>query len=363
MILPNPGKEFRASPCVDIMSDTIFYSITLKAGKNTEQVFEKIKKAVKPKGVTAKWQVSAEGQSLWIDFSDGASETFCLSFDKGNAAGACKVAFPMGGELFENEKKSEWKKLIAVLHSLRPLCSVISVDDDYNIAAEYFKSLDYPFGMRELSAEETVRLDRLFGQGFTNYEEFLLQIFSEDTRREYPKQWKDALCSCSLLTGISDIGAVWETYLYDTSALKNKTLREIYYQRNWYPVRGKYLLGGDPPSEVYAFCFGVGRLFSAYDTIDNTWGRGANLTKYYYDKFLPLFQQADSYEKCRLAYMFMLSVYDYCKFQYVGKDVISERNAVFDQAHPSDLPCSVSSCCRFRREYGMHRIAAVDRRD
>ena len=89
------------------MSDTIFYSLKLKRNKTPEQVFEKIKKAVKTKGATAKWSVSTEDQSLWIDFGDGASETFCLVFNNKEAGGACKVAFPMGGELFENAKKSD----------------------------------------------------------------------------------------------------------------------------------------------------------------------------------------------------------------------------------------------------------------
>ncbi len=56
---------------------------------------------------------------------------------------------------------------------------------------------------------------------------------------------------------------------------------------------------------------------------------------YYNDKFLPLFNQADDFEKCKLAYQFMLSVYDYCKFKFVGKDIISEMNAAFDREHPS----------------------------
>ena len=85
------------------MSDTIFYSLKLKRNKKPEQVFEKIQKAVKPKGPTARWSVSTKEQSLCIDFGDKASETFCLAFDNKEASGSCKVAFPMGGELFDNK--------------------------------------------------------------------------------------------------------------------------------------------------------------------------------------------------------------------------------------------------------------------
>ncbi len=317
------------------MSDTIFYSLKLKRNKTPEQVFEKIKKAVKPKGATAKWSVSTEGHSLWIDFGDEASETFCLVFnDKKEAGAACKVAFPMGGELFEDEKKSEWKTLISILHSVKSLCSEITVDDDYDIAGEYFIGLNYTFGIRELSPEETARLDRILKQGCTNYEAFLLKIFSEDTHREYPKHWDDAIGPCTILKDpFPKISAVWETYIYETSVLKNDSLRKIYYFGNW--DKSSHYLYGDPPAEIYTFCLGVGRLFSAYNFIDNTWGRGANVTMYYNDKFLPLFNQSDDYEKCKLAYQFMLSVYDYCKFKFVGKETIIEMNAAFDKEHPS----------------------------
>lgn len=317
------------------MSDTIFYSLKLKRNKTPEQVYEKISKKIKPKGATAKWTFATSGHSMWIDFGDGASETFCLVFDEGETGGACKVAFPMGGELFENEKKSEWKTLIAILHSVKTMCSEISVEDDYDIAGEYFKSLDYSFGMRELSAEEITRLDRIYNQGYKNYEAFLIKIFSEDTQREFPKHWNDAIGSCIMLSDpFPKISAVWETYIYETSTLKNEYLREIYYLHNWYPINGKYCLAGDPPAEIYTFCLGVGRLFPAYDFTDNTWGRGANVTKYYNDKFLPLFNQSDDYEKCKFAYQFMLSVYDYCKFKFEGKDAINEMISIFDEKHP-----------------------------
>ena len=59
------------------MSDTIFYSMKLKANITPKQAFEKILKAVKPKGVTKNWNVSTEGNALYIDFGDEVSESFC----------------------------------------------------------------------------------------------------------------------------------------------------------------------------------------------------------------------------------------------------------------------------------------------
>ena len=52
------------------MSDTIFYSMKLKANKAPKQAFVKIIKAVKPKGATKNWSVSTEEKSLFIDFGD-----------------------------------------------------------------------------------------------------------------------------------------------------------------------------------------------------------------------------------------------------------------------------------------------------
>ncbi|MBQ6180513.1 MAG: hypothetical protein IJK31_02365 [Ruminococcus sp.] len=296
----------------------------LKPNKTPKHVFEKIQKKVKAKGATSKWNVTVEDKSVAIDFGDGASETFCLDFIGNQADGSCKVEFPMDGELFENEKKSEWKIFIDLLHSIKPMCSEISVDDDFSIAGDFFNSLDYKFTMRELNADEMDRLSNIFGQGYTSYEAFLLKIFSDDTQRKYPE---DLACAINpgtkLIEPFPEISALWETYIFETSTLKKKCLREIYKDDVRFKNGVKVTVIGDPPAEVYAFSLGVGRLFSSYHYIDNEWGRGANVTKYFYDKFLPVFENTDEYGKCKLAYQFMLSIYDYCKFKFVGKDVIN----------------------------------------
>lgn len=313
------------------MSDTIFYSLKLKDNKSPNQIFERIQKKVKPKGATAKWTVFTDGQSLIIDFGDGASETFCLNFEKKQAKGFCKVAFPMGGELFENEKKSEWKKLISILHSIKPMCLEINVDDDYSIAGEYFKSLDYNFDIRDLKPDEIDRLERLFRIGYTNYETFLLKIFADDTQRDYPKDFNEAINpDVRLIDPFPEISAIWETYILETSTLKKHCFREIY-NNDKCLIDGNNYISGDPPAEIYTFCLGVGRLFSCYNFIDNTWGKGANVTKYFYDKLLPALKNADDYGKCKLAYRFMVSVYDYCKFTFVGKALINEMIDAYEK--------------------------------
>ena len=310
------------------MADTIFYNVRLKRTVNPKEAFERIKKKIKPKGPTAKWNVSTWGKTLKIDFGDEKSEIFCLKFENNIADGFCKVDFPMEGELFDDEKKSEWKTLISILYSLKTLCHSISVDDDYSLVEEYLKSLKYKFGIRQLRPEETARLEKIYELGFTDYEAFLLKIFSDDTGRELPdlkNLEKSINPGIKLRDPFPEISALWETYIFETSTLKKKCIREIY-KDDVKIENGLYHISYDPPAEIYTFALGVGMLFSNYRFVANTWGRGVNVTRYFKDKFVPEFTEADKFERCRLAYRFMLSVYDYCKFEFVGKEKI--RNMI-----------------------------------
>ncbi len=208
--------------------DTICYTLRLKDYKTPKHAIERIQKKVKPKGVTANWTVEVKAQSVAVFFGDGESEPLTLSFTRKEASGSCKVAFPTEGKLFENEKKSEWKALIQLLHSLKPLCAEIEVEDDLKLAGAYFKSLDYTFGIRELTPSETERLDRLFQQGFTDHEAFLFQIFAEDTGRDSLPDWKAAIHPYTKLSDpFPQIGQFWETYIFETSTLKGECLRAI----------------------------------------------------------------------------------------------------------------------------------------
>ena len=305
------------------MSDTIYYSLRLKDYKTPRHAIERIQKKVRPKGVTANWTVEVKEQSVAVFFGDGESEPLTLCFRKKEASGSCRVAFPTEGALFENDKKSEWKALIQLLHSLKPFCAEIGVEDDRKLAGAYFKSLDYKFDIRALTPQETERLDRLYQQGFTDHEAFLFQIFAEDTGRDSLPDWKAVIHPYTKLSDpFPQIGQFWETYIFETSTLKGECLRAIY-KNDVYAIHGKKVISGDPPAEIYTFALGVGAMFSCYDFIDNTWGKGKNVTLYYKDIFLPLFQAADAYGRCRFAYQLFVSIYDYCKFQFVGKDEIT----------------------------------------
>lgn len=293
------------------MSDTIFYKMRLKRNKTVSDVFTKIQKTIKKKGPTKNWTYSVGDNEMIIDFGDNKSETFVLTFTKKEANGFCKVAFPMGGELFDDDKKSEFKAFIAMLHSIKSCCSEIEVTDDYDIAEEMFNSLDYTLIFRELNETEQSRVERLYSLGYTNHEDMLLAIVAEDLGLPEDFNWQDYLDSRLKLIGevFPKISVIFEYYLYKAVLLKKKPLSE----NERYRFASGY---GDPPAEVYTFALGVGAMFNCYNFIENTWGRGAQVTKYYKDKFLPIFEASDGIDRCVLAYRFMVSVFDFCKFTH-----------------------------------------------
>lgn len=141
------------------MSDTIFYDLKLKKNKTANDVFSKIQKSIKKKGPTKNWNCAAVSEDmLSVDFGDGKSEAFVLHFIGNSASGFCKVFFPLPGEaLYEDDKTSEFKALVALLHSVRSYCTEMHVSDDYDIAAELFHSMDYKMAFRELTQSETQR--------------------------------------------------------------------------------------------------------------------------------------------------------------------------------------------------------------
>lgn len=289
--------------------DTVFYHLKLKKNKTAAEVFSKMHNSIKKKSAAKNWRCTVCADSMTIDFGDEKSETFVLRFDGMTADGFCKVAFPLEGDAFDDDKKSEFKLLIAMFYSVKSYCLEIELSDDYDIANELFDSLDYKMVFRELLSDEKQRLDRLYQLGYTSHEDFLLALFAEELGLPEDFEWINVLNPDIRINfaPFPFISSICETYLYETSLLKKKTLHDIYAANNT----------GDPPSEVYAFILGVGALFKSYDFILNMQGRGAQVSKFYTDKFLPIFVKADNYLKCEYAYRLMQSIYDYCGFTYV----------------------------------------------
>ena len=314
------------------MSDTIFYHLELKKKKTPQDVFAKMEKSIKKRGVTKNWTYEIEENRMCIDFGDGKSETFVLGFDGMEGGGSCKVAFEVEDPPDENSK-GEFQTLIAMLSSVRTLCKEIEVSDDYGVAGELFAAMGYKMKFRELTPDEKARLDRLYQLGFTDYEELLLAIFAEDLALPEDFAWLDVL-NPGIKIRFSPFGfesSICETYLYETSILKksefltNCTLKQLY--------EVEYKNADDTNAAVYAFIMGVGRMFRNYDGMINTAGRGAEIEKYFTEKVLPAMEQTDDYGRCELAYRMMLSIFDYAGFVFVGK----EGAPVLRERYDSDL--------------------------
>ncbi|MCM1107157.1 MAG: hypothetical protein NC355_09480 [Blautia sp.] len=122
--------------------DTIFYTLKLKRTRTPAELFEKIIKSIKKKGITKNWSytIDKEHQLLTVDFGDEMSESFCITFDdKKICSDFCKVYFPIDGELFDNEKKSEFKALLNMIWSARTMFSKMEISDDYGLATDFLE--------------------------------------------------------------------------------------------------------------------------------------------------------------------------------------------------------------------------------
>ena len=141
------------------MSDTIFYEIKLKRTKTPMEVFEKMQRSVGKKGPAKNWvcTVDRENECMVIDFSDGESENFTLAFENRVCNDFCKVYFPLEGELFEDEKKSEFKALLNMIYSARTAFSEMKITDDYGLAESFLDSKVNKIALRELTHEENDR--------------------------------------------------------------------------------------------------------------------------------------------------------------------------------------------------------------
>ena len=173
--------------------DTIFYRLKLKKNKTSADVFSKMQNSIKKKSAAKNWNCTISADSMTIDFGDEKSETFVLHFNGLMADGFCKVDFPLVGDAFDDDKKSEFKLLVAMFYSVKSLCQKIELSDDYDIASELFDSLDYKMVFRELLPNEKQRLDRLYTLGYTSHEDFLLAVFAEEIGLPEDFEWENVL--------------------------------------------------------------------------------------------------------------------------------------------------------------------------
>ena len=304
--------------------DTIFYTLKLKRTRTSEEVFEKMKKSIKKKGPTAKWKCNIIDNGMIIDFCDDESETFCLYFENNKAEGFCKVGFPLEGELYEDDKKSEFKTLLNMIYSARTFFSEMKITDDYGLAEDFMESKEFKLTLRELNDEEIERAKRVFNSGYVKYSEFLVKILYDYLDIPYAEDYQkyinqSVVCSDYGEEEKKSLESFIETFLYETSEYRD--VGRIYLNLDYYgELNGLWF-------SVYAFFLMINE-FITNKGEEGTRGFGVKhgqLRKYYKRKFVPEFEKiVNDYDKCIYAYRFLVSAYDFCGFKYVGKSSLLE---------------------------------------
>ena len=306
------------------MADTIFFDLKLKRGRSPLEVFEKMAKSIKKRGATKNWKyvIDEEQNAFCVDFGDEKSETFSLHFEKQVAHIFCKVYFPLEGELFEDEKKSEFKALLNMVYSARTSFSSMEITDDYGLAEDFMESKAYKLKLRELTDEEHARAKKVYNLGYTTHTDFVLKLFYDYLEIPYNEEY-DAYINPKVYCTTYDIEKknflppFIETLIYETAEYKNEgriyQVPEYFCELNgvWFStyafvlIMEEFILYKDYPHSENNYCFGV---------------KHGQIRKYYKNKFLPMLEnETDAYNKCILAYRFFVSVYDFCGFKYAGK--------------------------------------------
>lgn len=306
--------------------DTIFYTLKLKRTKRPIDVFEKMSKSIKKKGATKKWSffIDEDNQIFQIDFGDSRSETFVLSFnEKKICEGFCKVYFPINGELFENEKKSEFKALLNMIWLARNMFSQMDISDDYGQAVDFMESKKYKLVLRELTEDEKTFAHELFDSGITNYPDFIMAVVRKGLEMPPEEKWYEHINvkvpygADNLNDKINCMWGFFETYVYETAEYKGE--RVMYnsdysseFSGLWFSVAAFTFIA----DEIYRFR----NYFRCNDNV--SFGvKHAQIRRYYKDKIYPLLDSMpNGFEKCCLAYRFFLSAYDFCGFKFVGKE-------------------------------------------
>ena len=301
---------------------TIFYTLKLKRTWKPAELFEKLEKKIKKRGATKNWTYDIDGENgiMSIDFGDEMSETFTLSFnEKKICEGFCKVYFPLSGEEFDDEKKSEFKALINMLWSAKSAFSEMKIRDDYGAAESFIDSKINKIVFRELTGDETARAKRLFDEGHTNVPEFVMALLFDLRELPYDKYYPKYITT---KLGAAHYYMMWageeeewhfrdafvDSFLSETSDYQNKG--RLFDVDDYYSdLNGVYF-------SVIAFCDAV-ELLTNYPERTSGWDpKTTQVLRLYDTKFLQPFEaETDPFGKCVLAYRFLMSCYDYLGFK------------------------------------------------
>lgn len=131
---------------------TLFYTLKLKRTRTPIEVFEKMSKSVKKKGATKNWVCTVDENSLRVEFNNGFDDEIVFIFDnKGVCDSFCTPMFPISGDEFDDEKKSEFKALLNMIYSARTSFSEMKITDDYGISESYLDTKVNKIALRELT--------------------------------------------------------------------------------------------------------------------------------------------------------------------------------------------------------------------
>ena len=313
------------------MADTIFFTLKLKCSKTSQELFEKMKKSVKPKGATKNWICEVDGNNgiFSINFNDGKSEAFVISFNEKNVCDSfCKVYFPLEGDDFNNEKKSEFKALMNMLYSVRTFFSKMEISDDYGITASFLDSKKYKITFRMLNSQEVERAKRIFNNGHTELREFIIALLFDLRKLDYVEDYKSSInMSAASANSVKQyeeeyrkfgfanefllFSAFVDSFLYETAEYQNKGLlrkTQEYFDSDFNSVL----------FSVSAFQIGIMQLIG----IDNFRAadyKSGQVLKLYEHSFLALYnEEENAFNKCVLGYRYFVSIYDYLGFKYAG---------------------------------------------
>lgn len=307
------------------MSDqtTIFYKLKLKRTRTPAEVFEKMRKSVTKKGATKNWTctIDDENQSMSIDFGDEKSETFCLSFNEKKVCDDfCKVFFPLSGDEFDDEKKSEFKALLNMIYSARTSFAEMKITDDYGISESFLDSKENKISLRELTEEEDERAKRLFEDGRTEIREFINALMFD--YRELPYS-DDFLPFINGRIGQAPI-MFWESNS-DLEDFYPSFIDSFLYETTEYQDKGRLRKVRDYYDDLNGVFFSVLAFFEGVESITgyHIYEKGADpkstqVLRLYYNKCLPLMEEEGSkLGKCVLAYRFFVSALEYLGFKIV----------------------------------------------
>lgn len=301
-------------------STTIFYKLKLKLTRKPIEVFEKMAKSVKKRGATKSWICEYDEESFQIDFGDEYSETFVISFDdKKTCNNFCKVCFPLSGELFDDEKKSEFKTLINMIYSSRTSFSEMEITDDYGISQSFLDSKVNKIALRELTDDEMIRAKRLFDSGYTSVKEFITALLLDLRGLEYSKPYYSYInIHVNFFVDFSDrnhsnfYSTFAESFLYEAAEYKDKG--RLYECDEYYSDLNGLMFS------TMAFCHGVMDVTDIFHLKSGGDPKGTQVFRLYHNKYLPLLEnEPDPYGQCLLAYRFVMSIFDYLGFKYVGR--------------------------------------------